>query len=336
MKIFENVSLKDYNTFNIDVKADFFVSVSTIEELKYCLSTKPEQNKIIIGGGSNILFTKPFKGLVIHLNLKGINIISKNNNQAIVNAAAGENWHNFVSWTLSEDLGGLENLSYIPGNVGTAPIQNIGAYGVEVSQFISKVRFYDFIDKQIKVFNNSECNFSYRKSIFQKMDILILSVNFIFTLNKLFTNYESIENYLNYNNIDLKDLTPKKLAKYIQEIRLSKLPDYKKLPNVGSFFKNPILDKNEYRLIHAKNKKLISWDYNRDLVKVGAARLIELIKDKLPKNLEVDIYDNHALVLINKKNANQEDVINFSSLIKNEVFKHFKIDLEIEPIIIKS
>ena len=322
------------NAFGINSTSDYLLMINSencIQDLDNFL-TANIQKKLVLGEATNIILPNHFKGIVIKNNLT--NLIKHSKNE--VEVGAGVNWHEFVDWTIENNFYGLENLTLIPGRVGAAPIQNIGAYGVEVSQFISKVRFYDFIDKQIKVFNNSECNFSYRKSIFQKMDILILSVNFIFTLNKLFTNYESIENYLNYNNIDLKDLTPKKLAKYIQEIRLSKLPDYKKLPNVGSFCKNPILDKNEYRLIHAKNKKLISWDYNRDLVKVGAARLIELIKDKLPKNLEVDIYDNHALVLINKKNANQEDVINFSSLIKNEVFKHFKIDLEIEPIIIKS
>jgi UDP-N-acetylmuramate dehydrogenase len=329
-----NTKAKLDNAFGIDSTSDYLLMINSencIQDLDNFL-TANIQKKLVVGEATNIILPNHFKGIVIKNNLT--NLIKHSKNE--VEVGAGVNWHEFVDWTIENNFYGLENLTLIPGSVGAAPIQNIGAYGVEVSQFISKVRFYDFTDKQIKVFNNKECNFSYRKSIFQKMDILILSVNFIFTLNKLFTNYESIENYLNYNNIDLKDLTPKKLAKYIQEIRLSKLPDYKKLPNVGSFFKNPILDKNEYRLIHAKNKKLISWDYNRDLVKVGAARLIELIKDKLPKNLEVDIYDNHALVLINKKNANQEDVINFSSLIKNEVFKHFKIDLEIEPIIIKS
>ena len=329
-----NTKAKLDNAFGIDSTSDYLLMINSencIQDLDNFL-TANIQKKLVVGEATNIILPNHFKGIVIKNNLT--NLIKHSKNE--VEVGAGVNWHEFVDWTIENNFYGLENLTLIPGSVGAAPIQNIGAYGVEVSQFISKVRFYDFTDKQIKVFNNKECNFSYRKSIFQKMDILILSVNFIFTVNKLFTNYESIENYLNYNNIDLKDLTPKKLAKYIQEIRLSKLPDYKKLPNVGSFFKNPILDKNEYSLIHAKNTKLISWDYNRDLVKVGAARLIELIKDKLPKNLEVDIYDNHSLVLINKRNANQEDVINFSSLVKNEVFKHFKINLEIEPIIIKS
>ena len=329
-----NTKAKLDNAFGIDSTSDYLLMINSencIQDLDNFL-TASIQKKLVVGEATNIILPNHYKGIVIKNNLT--NLIKHSKNE--VEVGAGVNWHEFVDWTIENNFYGLENLTLIPGSVGAAPIQNIGAYGVEVSQFISKVRFYDFTDKQIKVFNNKECNFSYRKSIFQKMDILILSVNFIFTLNKLFTNYESIENYLSFNNIDLKDLTPKKLAKYIQEIRLSKLPDYKKLPNVGSFFKNPILDKNEYRLIHAKNTKLISWDYNRDMVKVGAARLIELIKDKLPKNLEVDIYDNHSLVLINKRNANQEDVINFSSLVKNEVFKHFKINLEIEPIIIKS
>lgn len=333
MKIFENVSLKDYNTFNIDVKADFFVSVSTIEELKYCLSTKPEQNKIIIGGGSNILFTKPFKGLVIHLNLKGINIISKNNNQAIVNAAAGENWHNFVSWTLSEDLGGLENLSYIPGNVGTAPIQNIGAYGVELKDHFHKLTALNVETLVLETFHAVDCKFGYRDSIFKnvfKGKYIICEVSFKLTAenHQIRTNYGSIGDEL--EKMEVNAPTIQEVSRAVIQIRKSKLPDPKKIGNSGSFFKNPIISCSKYKLLLKNFPELPSYPYATNKVKIPAAWLIEKAGFKGKTFENYGVHKKQALVLVNYGNAKGADILRLSKLIQLTIFKIFEVKLETE------
>lgn len=332
MIIDKNISLK--NSFGINASSNICLTLESeecIDELTYFLNNK-SYKKLIIGEATNILLPENFEGVIIKNNILNISIISKD--EVIV--GGGVNWDYFVNWSLENKFYGLENLTLIPGSVGAAPIQNIGAYGVEISKFIKKVRFYDFIDKQIKEFTQNDCNFSYRKSIFQDMDILILSVYFKFVPGDLVTSYDSINDYLNTNNIKASDLTPIKLSNIIKKIRLDRLPDYTKIPNVGSFFKNPILNKADLNLEKLDIKKLITWDLGNGMIKIGAARLIELVKDKIPKDVNVDLYKNHALVLINKNNATQDDVIQYSSFIQKEVFNTFDINLEIEPIIIDS
>ena len=332
MIIDKNISLK--NSFGINASSNICLTLESeecIDELTYFLSNK-SYKKLIIGEATNILLPENFEGVIIKNNILNISIISKD--EVIV--GGGVNWDYFVNWSLENNFYGLENLTLIPGSVGAAPIQNIGAYGVEISKFIKKVRFYDFIDKQIKEFTQNDCNFSYRKSIFQDMDILILSVCFKFVPGDLVTSYDSINVYLNTNNIKPSDLTPIKLSNIIKKIRLDRLPDYTKIPNVGSFFKNPILNKADLNLEKLDIKKLITWDLGNGMIKIGAARLIELVKDKIPQDVNVDLYKNHALVLINKNNATQDDVIQYSSFIQKEVFNTFDINLEIEPIIIDS
>tara|TARA_Y100000739_G_scaffold199478_1_gene183066 strand:+ start:763 stop:1761 length:999 start_codon:yes stop_codon:yes gene_type:complete len=332
MIIDKNISLK--NSFGINASSNICLTLESekcIDELTYFLNNK-SYKKLIIGEATNILLPENFEGVIIKNNILNISIISKD--EVIV--GGGVNWDYFVNWSLENNFYGLENLTLIPGSVGAAPIQNIGAYGVEISKFIKKVRFYDFIDKQIKEFTQNDCNFSYRKSIFQDMDILILSVYFKFVPGDLVTSYDSINDYLNTNNIKASDLTPIKLSNIIKKIRLDRLPDYTKIPNVGSFFKNPILNKADLNLEKLDIKKLITWDLGNGMIKIGAARLIELVKDKIPKDVNVDLYKNHALVLINKNNATQDDVIQYSSFIQKEVFNTFDINLEIEPIIIDS
>ena len=322
MIIDKNISLK--NSFGINASSNICLTLESeecIDELTYFLNNK-SYKKLIIGEATNILLPENFEGVIIKNNILNISIISKD--EVIV--GGGVNWDYFVNWSLENNFYGLENLTLIPGSVGAAPIQNIGAYGVEISKFIKKVRFYDFIDKQIKEFTQNDCNFSYRKSIFQDMDILILSVYFKFVPGDLVTSYDSINDYLNTNNIKASDLTPIKLSNIIKKIRLDRLPDYTKIPNVGSFFKNPILNKADLNLEKLDIKKLITWDLGNGMIKIGAARLIELVKDKIPKDVNVDLYKNHALVLINKNNATQDDVIQYSSFIQKEVLNTFDIN----------
>jgi UDP-N-acetylmuramate dehydrogenase len=194
----ENISLKLYNTFGIDVTARHFVSVSTIDDLKQILSLKEYPNKLVLGGGSNMLLTRDFDGLVIHINLKGIEIISEDENAVIVKAHAGENWHEFVLWCINNDFGGIENLSLIPGNVGTAPIQNIGAYGVELKDTFNSCEALAIETKLLQSFYKSDCNFGYRNSVFKqeaKGQFIITSVNF-----KLSRNFHSLN--INYGAIN--------------------------------------------------------------------------------------------------------------------------------------
>ena len=335
MKIFENVSLKDYNTFNIDVKADVFVSVSTIEELKYCLSTKPEQNKIIIGGGSNILFTKPFKGLVIHLNLKGINIISKNNNQAIVNAAAGENWHNFVSWTLSEDLGGLENLSLIPGNVGTAPIQNIGAYGVELKDTFVSCEAINLETLKVETFNKIDCKFGYRDSIFKKnKNLIVVSVKMKLSSknHKINSSYGGINDEL--KKLNIKEPTIKDISNVVCQIRNKKLPDPNKIGNAGSFFKNPIVNSKKINWLKENFNNIPFYKIDENSYKIPAAWLIETSGFKGKDFGNFGVHETQPLVLVNYGEASGSDINKLSLSIKEVVNKLFKIELETEVNII--
>ena len=332
MIIDKNISLK--NSFGINASSNICLTLESeecIDELTYFLNNK-SYKKLIIGEATNILLPENFEGVIIKNNILNISIISKD--EVIV--GGGVNWDYFVNWSLENNFYGLENLTLIPGSVGAAPIQNIGAYGVEISKFIKKVRFYDFIDKQIKEFTQNDCNFSYRKSIFQDMDILILSVCFKFVPGDLVTSYDSINDYLNTNNIKASDLTPIKLSNIIKKIRLDRLPDYTKIPNVGSFFKNSIVKIDDIDTTKHSLNELITWKIDSQFVKVGSARLIDLIKDDLNKYENVNIYKNHSLVLITNSKASQEEVLNFADNIKQKVYEVFKISMDIEPTIITN
>jgi UDP-N-acetylmuramate dehydrogenase len=264
--------------------------------------------------------------------LNDTNYISRNE----VITGSSVNWDAFISWTLDNNLYGLENLTLIPGSVGAAPIQNIGAYGIEVCDFIKSVRFFDLTTNSIKEFDNSECKFGYRTSIFQSMHIIILSVTFKFLPKPVNINYASIQDYLDTNNIDKSSLTPKDLSSIVKKIRTSKLPNPSVIPNVGSFFKNPVVQKSSINTDCFSYDDLIIWSIDQNQVKVGAARLLELIDDLIPKHSQVELYKDHSLVLINKGNASQEDIINFSQYLQNKVFETFNIQLNVEPLIIKS
>lgn len=322
------------NSFDIKSIAKYLVTIeseSSLKELSVFLENHDEE-VLVLGEGTNVVLPDYFDGVVIKTTLNDLTYMSDDE----VAVGSSMNWNSFVRWSLDNNLNGLENLTLIPGSVGAAPIQNIGAYGVEVCDFIKSVRFYDLTNNTIKEFNNSECKFAYRTSIFQSMHIIILSVTLKFVSKSINIEYISIQNYIDNNKIDKSFLTPKILSSIIEEIRRSKLPDPGIIPNVGSFFKNPVVKKSSINTNFFSYDDLIIWSIDEEQVKVGAARLLELIEDLVPVHSEVELYKDHSLVLINKGNASQEDILNFSDTLKDKVLETFNIQLDIEPIIIKS
>ena len=322
------------NSFDIKSIAKYLVTIeseSSLKELSVFLENHDEE-VLVLGEGTNVVLPDYFDGVVIKTTLNDLTYMSDDE----VAVGSSMNWNSFVRWSLDNNLNGLENLTLIPGSVGAAPIQNIGAYGVEVCDFIKSVRFYDLTNNTIKEFNNSECKFAYRTSIFQSMHIIILSVTLKFVSKSINIGYISIQNYIENNKIDKSFLTPKILSSIIEEIRRSKLPDPSTIPNVGSFFKNPVVKKSSINTNFFSYDDLIIWSIDEDQVKVGAARLLELIEDLVPVQSEVELYKDHSLVLINKGNASQQDILNFSDTLKDKVLETFNIQLDIEPIIIKS
>lgn len=333
MLIEKNFSLKNHNTFGIDVKATGFVSVKTIADLKNALNNSTYGDKFILGGGSNMLLTKNVDALVIHINLKGKEVVNQNENEVCVKAFAGENWHEFVVWCLEHDFGGIENLSLIPGSVGATPIQNIGAYGVEIKDIFVSCDALNVITGDIKTFLNSECQFGYRESIFKqnlKDSYIILSVTLKLTSKNhdIKTNYGAISTELNRLNIE--NPTIKDVSNAVIAIRESKLPNPKEIGNSGSFFKNPIIKKSHYLKLLENFTEMPHYPVSEFEVKVPAGWLIEHagFKGKTFKNYGV--HNKQALVLVNYGNASGNDILNLAKLIQHTIDRLFGIKIEME------
>ncbi|WP_405607499.1 UDP-N-acetylmuramate dehydrogenase [Polaribacter sp. Asnod1-A03] len=336
MNILENISLKNYNTFGISVNAKRFISVDSVYQLQQLL--KIEKDLFIISGGSNMLLTKDIDKLVVHIDIKGISIDLENENSAYITVNAGENWHDFVLWSVDNNYGGIENLSLIPGNVGTCPIQNIGAYGVEVKDTITKVEAIEIATGKLVLFSNEECNFGYRNSIFKnevKGKYIITSVCFQLTKkdHNINSSYGAIETELASKNIT--KLTLKDISNAVIAIRESKLPDPKKIGNSGSFFKNPVIATTHFLELQKKYPTTPSYKISDDQVKVPAGWLIEKAGFKGKRFGSCGVHEKQALVLVNFGNASGEEIYQLAQKIKQTVFNQFKIDLEIEVNIIK-
>jgi UDP-N-acetylmuramate dehydrogenase len=328
-----DISLKSYNTFGIDVNAKHFVSVTSITELKSVLKLKEYPNKLILGGGSNMLLTKDVNALVIHINLKGISIVSQDNSSALVKANAGENWHEFVLWCLDNDFGGLENMSLIPGNVGTSPIQNIGAYGVELKDHFVSCEALNLETLNIETFNNADCNFGYRNSIFkQQVKGQYIIVNVLFKLTKqnhlLQTNYGAIQSQLEVMQINKP--TIKTISNAVIAIRESKLPNPKEIGNSGSFFKNPIISKDLFKQLQSNFPKAPSYPVSEEEVKVPAGWLIEQAGFKGKTFGNYGVHKKQALVLVNYGGAQGKDILSLSKLIQKTIYRIFDISIEAE------
>lgn len=333
MKIVPNFSLKKYNTFGIEAKAKQFVAVHSVQDLKTILQENKPQQKFILGGGSNMLLTKDVDALVIHIDLKGKKIIEENDDFVWVESQAGESWHEFVLWTIDQNFGGLENMSLIPGNVGTTPVQNIGAYGTEIKDTFISCEAMTIESQEMKTFTKEECHFGYRESVFKnevKNQYIITSVVFKLTKtnHKINTSYGDISAELAKNNIT--NPTLKDVSNAVIAIRQSKLPDPKELGNSGSFFKNPILLKSDFEKIHQQFPEMKYFDISETEVKVPAGWLIEQAGFKGKRFGDAGIHKNQALVLVNYGNATGQEILNVSKDIQETIFKTFGIHIEAE------
>ena len=337
MEIQNHFSLKNFNTFGIEANAKQFVAVHSIEELKSVLVQNTSKNKFILGGGSNMLLTKDIDALVIHIDLKGKKIVEENDDFVWVESQAGENWHEFVIWTIDNNFGGLENMSLIPGNVGTTPVQNIGAYGTEIKDTFVSCEAMKIESFEMRSFNKADCHFGYRESIFKnevKDQYIITSVVFKLTKNNHNINisYGDIASELEKLNIIKPSL--RDVSNAVITIRQSKLPDPKVLGNSGSFFKNPIVLKSDFEPIHMKFPEMKFYEISETEVKVPAGWLIEQAGFKGKRFGDAGIHKNQALVLVNYGTATGQEILNVSKEIQDTIFKKFGIQIEAEVNII--
>lgn len=335
----ENFSLQPYNTFGVEAKARYFTEVNTIDELKEALIFAKTQNLqlLFLGGGSNILLTRDFDGLAIRLNLRGISEEIINENEVWVTAKAGENWHEFVMYCLQKNYGGLENLSLIPGNVGTSPMQNIGAYGTEIKDIFVSCEVLDLENLELRTFNLEQCRFGYRDSIFKqegKGRYVILEVTFKLTQKNhhIKTEYGAIQSEL--ENLGIEDPTIQDVSKAVINIRQSKLPDPKEIGNAGSFFKNPTIPLAQYEALKQKFENIQGYP-NGDGIKVPAGWLIEQCGWKGKQIGNVASHRLQSLVIINATgSATGKEIFDFSTEVINSVKEKFGIELEREVNII--
>ncbi|MCM2302482.1 MAG: UDP-N-acetylmuramate dehydrogenase [Flavobacteriaceae bacterium] len=335
MNIQKNISLKPLNTFGIDTIAKQFITVSTINELEEVIKETP--SFFILGGGSNILFTKEIIPFVIHLNLKGTNILNYSDDDVFVKVAAGEAWHSFVLWCIEHRFGGLENLSLIPGNVGASPIQNIGAYGVEVKDTIVEVETLEISTLKKHIFLNTECQFGYRDSIFKKElkgKHIITSVIFKLTSKNhiLNTAYGAIGEALSEKGITKP--TIKDISDAVISIRESKLPNPSAIGNGGSFFKNPVISTQHFKELQKKYINIPHYSIAESEVKIPAGWLIEQAGFKGIKKGNTGVHSKQALVIVNYGNAKGIEILELANEIQDIIFKMFNISLEIEVNII--
>ena len=337
MQLQANFPLLTYNTFGIAAQAKQFVSVETVDELRDVFIQYPNEPKFILGGGSNMLLTKNIEALVVHLNIKGKEIVSETENEVVVRGMAGENWHEFVLWTLSQNYGGLENMSLIPGNVGTTPVQNIGAYGKEIKDNFVSCLAFDRSTHELKTFNRDDCAFGYRESIFKnkvKDQYIIVSVDFCLskTNHQINTAYGDIQAELAKNEITNPSI--QEVSKAVIAIRQSKLPDPKELGNSGSFFKNPVISKAEFAPIHQKFPDMKYFEVSPTEVKVPAGWLIEQCGFKGQRFGDAGIHKNQALVLVNYGQATGQEILDVAQKIQATVLETFGISIEAEVNII--
>lgn len=331
----EHFSLKQRNTFGVEVEARYFAEISTVEELQKAISFAQNQKLpyLFLGGGSNILFTRDFPGIVIQLDMKGITEEKTDAPKVHITANGGENWHEFVQYTLAKNYGGLENLSLIPGNVGTSPMQNIGAYGVEIKDRFVKCSVLDLEENKVKTFDNKACEFEYRESVFKragKNRYVLLDVTFELTAkdHELNTGYGAIQSEL--EKMEVENPTIQDVSRAVIAIRQSKLPDPKVLGNAGSFFKNPTVLKSEFEKLQEKYADIPGFAKG-DLVKIPAAWLIEQCGWKGRQEGNVASHHLQPLVLVNLTGkASGLEIFSFSGKIIESVQDKFGIELERE------
>lgn len=335
MNIQHNISLLPYNTFGIGCNASEFVSIQSYEEFIQLLPQIQSKSFLFLGGGSNVLFTKDFDGLVIQNQLKGIEIIEENDEHVEIAVKSGEIWHELVLWTLEKGFFGLENLSLIPGSVGAAPMQNIGAYGEEIKNWCTKVNAINLKTGELATFSNEACEFGYRESIFKrklKNQYFIYEVHFKLDKKRAVNcNYGDIKKVLEDKGIE--NPTPKDVSDAVIEIRSSKLPNPKELGNAGSFFKNPVISSSLFQQLQEKYPLMPHYP-DTNGIKIPAGWLIEQsgFKGKIVGN--TGSHAKQALVIVNYGKATGEEIFNYSQTIIDHVKESYGIELEREVNII--
>ncbi|WP_262491725.1 UDP-N-acetylmuramate dehydrogenase [Myroides injenensis] len=333
MEIAQNISLLPYNTFGIDAKAKYFVNIDSLNTLKDVLKSNLPESLFILGGGSNMLLTKNIDKIVLKINIKGITIVKEDEDFVWVEVNAGEIWHDFVLWCIENNYGGIENLSLIPGNVGATPIQNIGAYGVEVKDVIESCKGINMSTKEFTTFSNKDCQFGYRESIFKndlKNQYIITSVIFKLTKHNhiLKTGYGAIQQELEAKNITTP--TIKDISDVVIAIRQEKLPNPKEIGNSGSFFKNPIISKDFFDQLIKRYPAMPHYVVNSTEIKIPAGWLIEQAGFKGYRLGDAGVHNNQALVLVNYGNATGEQLKKLADTILQEVKGIFGIDISPE------
>ncbi|MDE3183736.1 MAG: UDP-N-acetylmuramate dehydrogenase [Bacteroidota bacterium] len=334
MQVHENYSLQKYNTFGINVFAKYFSIFSSADELKELINEKASATKKILGGGSNILFTKDFNGFILKNEIPGIDLINENEEFVFIRAGAGVTWHSFVTFCVNNNFGGVENLSLIPGKVGASPMQNIGAYGVEIKDVFYELEAFHLKDKSIEKFTAQDCHFGYRDSVFKnkyKDQFAILSVTYRLKKNPDFNiSYGAIGEEL--QKMKVEKLSIKAISDAVVSIRTSKLPDPTLIGNAGSFFKNPVVGKEKLDLLKEvlKDGKFPFYKNEEESYKIPAGWLIEQCGWKGYRKGDAGCYNKQALVLVNYGNATGKEIYNLSEEIKISVREKFDIELERE------
>ena len=338
MIVQQNISLKPYNTFVLDVNAGYLAIVDSIEDLDdiYQTGRFRSQRKMILGGGSNVLFTRGFTGIVAKNEIRGIQVQNETEEDVLISVGAGENWHQFVLWCVEKGYGGIENLSLIPGTVGAAPMQNIGAYGVELKEVFHSLEAYEIKSGKTISFYKEDCKFDYRFSIFKgelKDEFIITKVFFKLSKKPTFNiSYGDIKATL--EKMGVEELTLKKVSQAVINIRQSKLPDPMDIGNAGSFFKNPVIEKLHFEALEAEFEDIKCYPINDDKVKVPAGWLIENAGWKGYREGDIGVHDKQSLVLVNHGNGRGKDLFRLSNEIMKSIQGKFGIELEREVSVI--
>ena len=332
MNIESQVQLKPFNTLSLNAIASHFIKVKTITELQDALKFAKENdlNVLILSGGSNMMLPEHIQALVIAMDIQEIDFITEDEHTQTIKVGAGQVWHDFVVWTTEHQLYCLQNLALIPGLVGASPVQNIGAYGVEVGEFIESVEVYDRKLNQMASIKAADCEFSYRHSIFKDDPNRFVITHVIFKLLK------KADLRMNYGDLKLAmgdEISAENLQKQVIHIRQSKLPDPKEFPNVGSFFKNPIIKQTQFSQLIAKFPNIPHYPQTDDRVKIAAGWLIDQSGWKGKQLNQVGMFEKQALVLVNYSDATLTDVQATYHAVQKDVFKHFGVQLEPEPVL---
>jgi len=338
LTLLHDVSLRALNTFGIDVHARTFISVNTVSDLE-AIAANPQLSvlpRLILGGGSNLLLTKDVAGLVLHMVNTGRRVVGESERRVIVRAQAGENWHDFVQWTLAQGLPGLENLSLIPGSVGAAPIQNIGAYGSELADFFHSLTLFDFVTRETRVLICDDCHFGYRDSIFKhalRDRAVIIDVSFALPRRwQPNLRYAELAAELAARNVSAP--TAQDIADAVIAIRRRKLPDPAQIGNAGSFFKNPVVSAEQHAQLLEKYPQLVSYPQLDGSIKLAAGWMIDQCGWKGRSLGAAGVHERQALVLVNRGDATGQEIMALAEMISDDVQARFGISLETEPVIV--